>query len=130
MRDPTEPILCADGRYEKGFLVDCRSLSVFSGSPVFVLTAQTYEGADAKRGRLQDEQSAAHQSIGVSQAGLSVNSSWVSVIGGGPWLLGIDWGHLRIPKQSLYKNGEPTEYYADVNTGIACVLPAWRIMGD
>ena len=130
MADRTEPILCDDGRYQEGFLVECRSLSGFSGSPVFITTTQTYEGADAERiGRLRDEQSAAHQSIGVSKTGFRMNSSWISVTGGGPWLLGINWGHMRLPKQRLYKNGDPTDYYADVNTGIACVLPAWRIMG-
>lgn len=36
MHDNAEPIEIAPGRHQVGLLVECRSLSAFSGSPVFV----------------------------------------------------------------------------------------------
>jgi hypothetical protein len=47
MADPTEPITC-HGKTQEGFLVECRSLSGFSGSPVFITTTRTYSGEDAQ----------------------------------------------------------------------------------
>ena len=50
----------------------------------------------------------------------------------GPWLLGVDWGHLPLYQPMFEKIGNAYEksetHYYDINTGIACVVPAWRIL--
>jgi hypothetical protein len=61
---------------------------------------------------------------------------WMTMILGynhaqhGPWLLGIDWSHLRNFHRVLQENQitekSPAEW-AEVNTGMAGVIPAWRI---
>jgi len=128
MADPDEPISCGDGRTQEGFLVECRSLSGFSGSPVFVMTTQTYgyssireidrlPGADIREHGLPGEPTRLPNTLRVTNAG--------------PWLLGIDWGHVPLWKP-VYERvpGRPnreTNYRTELNTGIACVLPAWRI---
>jgi hypothetical protein len=49
----------------------------------------------------------------------------------GPWLLGIDWGHLPFWKP-VYVNQSfdypKPKHYVEQNTGIACVLPAWHVL--
>jgi len=47
----------------------------------------------------------------------------------GPWFLGIDWGHVTLYKPVYDNNGDPlADYRVDVNTGIAHVVPAWKIL--
>lgn len=126
MADPTEPIQC-EGREQEGFLVECRSLSGFSGSPVFVMTSQTYYGEDAERIARHRVGGAGPGDQAEAQA---TQSRFVSftLTKAGPWLLGVDWGHIQL-SESVYDNGEKTKNLrVDANTGIACVLPAWRIM--
>ena len=79
------------GREQLSFLVECRSLSGFSGSPVFISSGRTF----------------------------------------GSLLLGVDFGHIPLLKPLFNQNGDPLhqeEYRTDANTGIACVIPAWRIL--
>ena len=42
-----------------------------------------------------------------------------------------DWGHMRLWKP-VYEKDQETEtghdYRVEANTGIACVVPAWRIL--
>jgi hypothetical protein len=51
--------------------------------------------------------------------------------GGLSWLLGVDWGHLRV-KEYLYERRGDGEYaradsYVLANSGQAAVLPAWKL---
>jgi len=53
----------------------------------------------------------------------------------GPWLLGIDWGHIPMWKKpcevmadgKIDRNNE-TNLRVEIATGIACVLHAWHIL--
>ena len=96
---PTEPIERDDGIKQESFLVECRSVPGFSGSPVFIykrgfeLTPQVSPITGAKNVR-QD---------GVRQL---VSDSY--------WLLGMDWCHLQDATKT--------------NTGMAGVIPAWKIL--
>jgi hypothetical protein len=131
MADPSEPIRCDDSygnvRDQEGFLVECRSLSGFSGSPVFVETTQVYRETHAQcvheievKNRLIEEPPQSPQGMTITPVSLS--GTW------GPWLLGIDWGHIHMYR-SVEENGEKRpDLRVDLNTGIACVLPAWKIM--
>jgi hypothetical protein len=48
----------------------------------------------------------------------------------GPWFLGIDWGHVPL-WQTVYEADKQTAassgHLIEANTGIACVIPAWRL---
>lgn len=124
MADPNEPFIRDDGEEQESFLVECRSLSGFSGSPVFVYTTQTYFGDDAPKiretGELIPETS---ETEGLKMDLISLSGTF------GPWLLGIDWGHLPLWRP-VYENNRETEtnYEVEANTGIACVVPAWHIV--
>jgi hypothetical protein len=129
MADPNEPARGYGGVEQESFFVDCRSLSGFSGSPVFVTTTQTYHKDDthvpAKIRHPQGEPPAEEEG---ERKGLKIE--FVATSGTfGPWLLGIDWGHLPLWKP-VYERDEVTEtnYRVEQNTGIACVLPAWHIV--
>ena len=121
MADPSEPVRRDDGGDQESFLVECRSLSGFSGSPVFVTTTQAYGP-----GHLPKE-----YQPGPRPATVGVRTAHLGVFGThGPWLLGIDWGHIRLWK-SVYKADHETTadgLRVEANTGIACVVPAWQIL--
>lgn len=122
MADPGEPIQCRNGPQE-GFLVECRSLSGFSGSPVFVTTSQDYRGEQWIRVERY------HREKNPPRPGDPSPSRGDTF---GPWLLGIDWGHIPIHKKIEHKQQhkwiELDEYRVEINSGIACVLPAWKIL--
>jgi hypothetical protein len=98
LADPNELIQLETGSQE-AFLVECRSLSGFSGSPVFI-----YPSA-------------------LSPSGLRLGYV-------GDLLLGIDCAHVPFWKP-VYEtvNGQrrKTNYRVETNTGIAAVIPAWRL---
>jgi hypothetical protein len=123
MADPNELIRC-EGYDQEGFLVDCRSLSGFSGSPVFVNTTQSYDGQDGNR--LAEFR---RQQMGLPPVG--GGATQLVMLSGkfGPWFLGIDWGHIPLWRPVYEKDRETkTENQIEANTGIACVLPAWKIL--
>jgi hypothetical protein len=91
---------------QESYLVECRSIPGYSGSPVFmykgslVMLPQRYTG------------------------GL------VSTLPQIPWLLGVDWCHLNDPQPVLDADGEPLPggWRVRSNTGMAAVVPAWRLL--
>jgi hypothetical protein len=129
--DAEQPIGCDGGRNQEGFLVECRSLSGFSGSPVFAMTTQTYERDHAlKIIEFLKEQRIPPGSTYIGRT--AIQGQGVFFLNAGPWLLGIDWGHVPLWKtvyeRTANRTNQPTNYRTELNTGIACVLPAWRIM--
>jgi hypothetical protein len=131
MADPNEPLRHKHGEFE-GFLVECRSLSGFSGSPVFVMTTQVYRGEDAEKvakfrvgGGIPPEaiQGGKEQRF----PGQIVVQS-LSVTNAGPWLLGIDWGHTPLYRIVERNEVPDVALRVEMNTGIACVSPSWKIM--
>lgn len=124
MADPGDPVRGYDNVEVEAFLVECRSLSGFSGSPVFASTTRTYRADD----HLPKPKNAPEPKPEGEKKGLTV--TMVATSGTfGPWLLGIDWGHLPLWKP-VYERDEQTQTAQRVeqNTGIACVLPAWHIL--
>jgi len=125
MADASEPIIREDGQEQESFLVECRSLSGFSGSPVFVSTSQTYDSNNTPQITEWGESipTAEPETGGLKIEFISVSGTF------GPWLLGIDWGHLPLWKPVYEKQHKTkTDYIVDANTGIACVVPSWRIL--
>ncbi len=99
---PREPIITADGRRQESFLVECRSVPGYSGSPVFVYKS------DFER----------HKRVNPLQ-----------VISDRFWLLGIDWCHLSdVAQVRDEETGAEESSFVRVNTGMAGVIPAWKIL--
>ncbi|MCI0338547.1 MAG: serine protease [Acidobacteria bacterium] len=124
MADPNELVRGYSGMEQESFFVDCRSLSGFSGSPVFALTTRAYFADEHYPNDLMPEPHRPNEEgIGLTITPVATEGTF------GPWLLGIDWGHLPLWK-SVYEKDEttPTDYKVEQNTGIACVLPAWHIL--
>lgn len=95
--------LVKDGRGVdvEAFLVEMRSLSGFSGSPVFV-----YMGPGTYRG----------------------NGTMMPFYSETIWLMGIDTGHKTLLAKVHQRNGEPEEkLVVYLNTGVSIVAPVWRI---
>jgi hypothetical protein len=128
MADPTEPARGHDGIEQEAFYVECRSLSGFSGSPVFVTTTQVYRKEDEHvprqiRNPVQGQPVKEGEKAGLKAEFVAVSGTF------GPWLLGIDWGHLPLWKPVFEQDKVTrTDYQVEQNTGIACVLPAWHIL--
>ena len=103
---PLEP-LESDGFLQESFIIECRSIGGFSGSPVFVR---------CRRDELPD----------ISFPTPGPPSDYRQ------WLLGVNWCHLpgNFEKVSrVNKNNElkETPYLAPSNSGFAGVIPAWKL---
>ncbi len=97
-----EPILRDIGIRQESFLVDLWSLSGNSGSPVFIFESPEYFPGDTEC-RFHDLR-----------------------------LLGINWGFYR--REEKVQNGQgkdakDTGLWIDGNSGLACVVPSWKIAG-
>jgi hypothetical protein len=104
---PLEPLERDDGFLQETFIVECRSIGGFSGSPVFV------------RGR-RDELS----DISFPTPGPASDYR--------QWLLGVNWCHIHEHLEDVYtvtKNNElkNTPYRVRSNSGFAGVIPAWKL---
>jgi Trypsin-like peptidase domain len=108
-----DPILQKDRpsgrRFQESFLVECHSLSGFSGSPVFA-----YRGARLKGGD-------------------DANSVVLApMVGNRVYLLGIDWGSdpwtAPVLDSATDAPVQPGEY-VKASSGMAAVVPAWKIRG-
>jgi len=98
---PWEPIMHGRGYTVESFLIETRSLSGFSGSPVFVYHAPTTPYPQNLPPREQ-----------------------------GTWLLGVDWGHLPIYEKVKEKNRKddvPEGWVVQSNSGQMAVAPAWKL---
>ncbi len=109
---PWEPITNGRGILQESFLVDMRSLSGYSGSPVFANTLLTL-----KRHLIRPQLQPSVQTGNIAEAG--------------PWLLGIDWGHIPIYERILENDRETwisEKWWVRSNSGMAGVVPAWKIL--
>jgi hypothetical protein len=104
---------------QEAFLADIRSIPGYSGSPVFVLLSLSRD-AQTKReieARVQPDQ------IGDLRF-------WLSELRGPQmiFVLGIDCGHLRNFEEIYEKDRRTkTDLLASANTGMATIIPAWKI---
>ena len=101
---PHEPIYQPKrGTKQESFLVEIRSLSRYSGSPVWVYPAPWYPRPGQEM----------------------IHSRAI-----GPYLLGVDWGHIGEYKPVLYKDTGTQvndEWGVEQNSGMAGVVPAWKL---
>jgi len=129
MADPLEKLRHKNGEFE-GFLVECRSLSGFSGSPVFVMTSQVYRGESAQRLTMfQIETEIPQEAREQAREGAKRNIvGSLTLTNAGPWLLGVDWGHMPLYRTVERLEKPDVSLRVELNTGIACIAPAWKIM--
>ena len=99
--------------HQESFLVDMRSLSGFSGSPVFLYWVEPGVMSVLIPPRSQDFPNLDKRDLM-----------------GRKWLLGVDWGHMPLTQDVLDENCRPvTEgWRLTVNTGMAAVVPAWKLL--
>lgn len=99
---PYEPIRHERGFDQESFLIEARSIPGYSGSPVFVHILPFSKRPKEKGWQTEK----------------------------GPWLLGVDWSHLPLYKPVLEKNLKhqvPERWKVETNSGMAGVIPAWRL---
>jgi hypothetical protein len=102
---PIEPIKQDHGHLQESYLVECRSVSGYSGSPVFL-----YIPPFAVRPRTP--KTVQSQSFG-------------------PWFLGVNWGHLNEWKPVCDSSGRPIgnpPMKVALNSGMMGVVPAWKLI--
>ncbi len=102
----------ADGKQQDCFLVEMRSLPGFSGSPVFVEVAKYVHFPGSDKFKL-----AKYGGIRIVAANI---------------LLGLDFCHVTRSEKVIEKNNPDnpngaTSFYINTNSGIAGVIPAWKI---
>ena len=121
---PSEPIVI-DGRPQESFLVEARSISGYSGSPVFVYLPPapmpnlnwTPEGR-----KLIDEQGIRFSGVSPKRMNIPMQL--------GPWLLGVDYCHIRWDEPIWSKLTEKPvndDWFVKSNTGMMGVVPAWKL---
>jgi hypothetical protein len=102
---PRGPVMHPRGYTVESFLVETRSLSGYSGSPVCVSVPKNILRPARERGTYSPRE-------------------------GGFWLLGVDWGHIPIYENVLEKNREdeiPEGWVVESNSGQMAVAPAWKL---
>lgn len=112
MADPKEPVTLESGHEQECFLVECRSLSGFSGSPVFIDTTGV---------RVYGDRIPKAPQLAPPNTVQTISDMYCQ------WLLGVDCSHIPLWKP-VYEGKCKTDYRVEANTGIACVIPAWRIL--
>lgn len=107
-----DPIENKYGHLQESFLIDCRSIPGYSGSPVFVTRWPHTRRPPFWLVQANEQYDRARH---------------------GPFLLGIDW--LHIPKYETVerydkklKHWKNTQSRVQVNTGLAGIIPAWRLL--
>lgn len=113
---PFEKIKLQGGHMQEAFLVETRSISGYSGSPVFV-----YRPA---------QQTTVIYGSPYSPYMEETHSTSITDLVGQPSLLGIDCAHVLSYDKVVDAGGKPLEHGLKVasNTGMAIVIPAWRLM--
>lgn len=107
---PYEPIIDEYGVGQESFLVECRSIPGYSGSPVFLnIDFAIPRPSEAKAGK------SFFPGRGIQQR-----------------LLGIDWAHINNYDPVFEKTNDvpplvKTNLVTQSNTSMAAVVPAWRI---
>jgi hypothetical protein len=121
--DKNEPIK-HDGREDEAFLIECHSISGFSGSPVFFMSDRMYHGEEEREKMAYWQKKHAV----TPDPRFTPDFSQGTV---GPFLLGIDFGHIR-SEIEVYKKlprgaKGSTDYRVKENTSIAGVVPVWKL---
>lgn len=122
---PWEPIM-VDGYPQESFLVECRSISGYSGSPVFVWIAPPLLPGltpDGRKFLLEGKL----KLFGISQQRAKMfGTSGFPIVG--PLLLGVNYSYIH-SKEPVRSGSERQmhDWFVNANTGMMGVIPAWKI---
>ena len=116
---PIEPIKTESGFWQESFLIEIKSVGGYSGSPLFVQIP------------LFSNRSLDNWSP-TSTFPFQQQREYDSLMSHGPWLLGIDWGHINDWAPVCREDGKPVNsnpkaLQVKLNTGMAAVVPAWKL---
>jgi hypothetical protein len=143
---PWEPVKQDTGFEQESFLVEARSIAGYSGAPVFLSIPEfsLREGADdwyppkietirpdASNTKSFDDIRKALSTNAASMASFA-QKDWGYLRSHGPWLLGVDWGHLNDwefvrDQHGRPVNPDPRAMRVKMNTGMMTVVPAWKL---
>lgn len=112
---------------QESFLVDMRSQSGFSGSPVFVYFEESgWRFLPPLADVPKTDDAVADAEARVKALEQRVDGRNLSGVMGRMWLLGIDWGHLPVSDDVF--DGKRKIGRMRVSTGMAGVVPAWKLL--
>jgi hypothetical protein len=122
---PWEPIKQDNGFDQESFLVEIRSIGGYSGSPVFVFIPGFSTRTDMPGWYPKD--------IREMTTKYAKGEKFGGFMSHGPWLLGVDWGHILDRESVRDKSGRPVNpadpllMHVRVNTGMMGAVPAWKL---
>jgi hypothetical protein len=126
---PIEPVNSETGFQQESFLVESRSIGGYSGSPVFVEIPKF----SIRWGAEDWFPSKVPNSDEWAKAVMS--NDWGYFRAHGPWLLGVDWGHINdwqpvcdAAGRPVDRGGPPWKTQVPMNTGIMTVIPTWKLI--
>jgi hypothetical protein len=112
---PGDPIHQIDRNYDQSsYVVEMRSLSGLSGSPVFLY--QPYVSVEDIKTELDKSRSAEDESPWLVQLKMCT-----------PVLLGINWGSLNINCEPIKDPGGALIGTVRGNSGFGCIVPGWKL---
>lgn len=119
---PFEKVKLHDGFMQEAFLVETRSISGYSGSPVFVYRPKKTTISQ----QINDPYAFSSYESMISRLG---EAESITDLVGHLYLLGIDCGHVPSFKRVVNGAGtpHPQGWKVESNTGMAIVIPAWRL---
>ena len=124
---PGDKIVSSSGFSQESFLVEMRSLPGYSGSAVYVYSPNSMNDMSKVRGG-QNMSDLSEFNLFGKEAQTSVDLMMNKLAPKGPYLLGIDWCHLNNICTVLNRGNQPSEgLYVSMNSGMAGVVPAWKI---
>lgn len=121
-----EPIINKEtGTAQESFLVEVRSLPGYSGSAVLLWSPCAMNDMSQRRFGSPKPNSSSTIVPGKT-SNFSIRQTTSPK---GPYLLGIDWCHILRNAKILSRDGRPIDegWYVEENTGMAGVIPAWKI---
>jgi hypothetical protein len=126
---PREAIISKEGIAQESFLVEIRSLPGYSGSAVILFSAGVGPGSTDMSMRRKGQKRPTGQELDLLEGMARLESMKPFLAPKGPYLLGIDWCHLhnRAPVRNKEGEIEENECFVQENTGMAGVVPAWKI---
>jgi hypothetical protein len=131
----TEKIITNEGLEQEAFLVEVRSLPGYSGSAVFIYTPHAINDMSERRfGRKKGEWAEGEDPSKRVEGHTTITTLPMPNLDylnpKGPYLLGIDFCHIHRKVSVREKNGNEVSdgWYVEENTGMAGVIPAWKIV--
>jgi hypothetical protein len=127
---PHEKIKSESGLEQESFLVEIRSLPGYSGSAVFIYSPCATNDMSVRRFGFDKESTVPNFRARTPEEKEQLNTALrVRYESKGPYLLGIDWCHIRRKSTVLNSDGKRAipEQFVYENTGMAGVIPAWKL---